>query len=116
MRKRFTSLSLFAFLGLGTVVFAQVTGVVNDTNNFPEADVEVSIKGTSNVVYTDADGKFDIDAKIGDILVINGKEFKVTSSNLGVIKYSTESKELDEVVVVAFGKQRKKQLLVQYLL
>ncbi|WP_333660379.1 SusC/RagA family TonB-linked outer membrane protein [Chishuiella changwenlii] len=111
MRKRITSLSLFAFLGLGTVVFAQVTGVVNDANNFPEADVEVSIKGTSNVVYTDAEGKFDIDAKIGDILVVNGKDFKVTSSNLGVIKYTVESKELDEVVVVAFGKQRKEAIV-----
>ena len=36
MRRRLTSLGLLAFLGLGTVAFAQVTGVVNDANNFPE--------------------------------------------------------------------------------
>ncbi|MFV0227979.1 hypothetical protein [Empedobacter stercoris] len=40
MRRRITSLSLLAFLGLGTAAFAQVTGVVNDADDFPESDVE----------------------------------------------------------------------------
>ena len=39
MRRRLTSLGLLAFLGLGTVAFAQVTGVVNDADNLPESDV-----------------------------------------------------------------------------
>lgn len=102
MRRRITSLSLLAFLGLGTAVFAQITGVVNDADNFPEADVEVTVKGTSKVVYTDAEGKFDIDAKVGDILVVNGKEFKVTGNNLGTLKYAQEAEstvDLGEVVV-----------------
>ncbi|MDM1062703.1 SusC/RagA family TonB-linked outer membrane protein [Empedobacter falsenii] len=102
MRRRITSLSLLAFLGLGTAAFAQVTGVVNDADNFPEADVEVSVKGTDKVVYTDQDGKFDIDAKIGDILVVNGKEFSVTSNALGTLKYAAATNstvDLSEVVV-----------------
>ncbi|MEG0929303.1 SusC/RagA family TonB-linked outer membrane protein [Algoriella sp.] len=102
MRRRITSLSLFAFLGLGTLAFAQVTGVVNDADNFPEADVEVTVKGTNKVVYTDADGKFDIDAKIGDILVVNGKEFNVTSNTLGALKYTAKESstvDLSEVIV-----------------
>ena len=102
MRRRITSLSLLAFLGLGTAAFAQVTGVVNDADNFPEADVEVSVKGTDKVVYTDQDGKFDIDAKIGDILVVNGKEFSVTSNALGTLKYANATSstvDLSEVVV-----------------
>ncbi len=95
-------MSLLAFLGLGTAVFAQVTGVVNDADNFPEADVEVTVKGTDKVVYTDVDGKFDIDAKIGDILVVNGKEFNVTSNTLGTLKYvakESSTVDLNEVVV-----------------
>lgn len=102
MRRRITSLSLLAFLGLGTAAFAQVTGVVNDADNFPESDVEVSVKGTDKVVYTDLDGKFDIDAKIGDILVINEKEFTVTSNSLGTLKYAATQSgpvDLSEVVV-----------------
>ncbi|WP_260397545.1 SusC/RagA family TonB-linked outer membrane protein [Empedobacter brevis] len=101
MRRRLTSLGLLAFLGLGTMAFAQVTGVVNDANNFPESDVEVTVKGTDKVTYTDENGNFNIDAKVGDTLVINGKEFKVTSNNLGALKYTSEDVSLDEVVVTS---------------
>ncbi len=103
MRRRLTSLGLLAFLGLGTMAFAQVTGTVNDASNLPEADVEVKVKGTDKVTYTDENGNFNIDAKVGDTLVINGKEFKVTSNNLGAVKFTDETKELDEVVVIGFG-------------
>lgn len=104
MRRRLTSLGLLAFLGLGTMAFAQVTGVVNDANNFPESDVEVTVKGTDKVTYTDENGNFNIDAKVGDTLVINGKEFKVTSNNLGALRYSTtENVDLGEVVVTGYG-------------
>ncbi|MFV0227982.1 SusC/RagA family TonB-linked outer membrane protein [Empedobacter falsenii] len=100
MRRRLTSLGLLAFLGLGTMAFAQVTGVVNDGNNFPESDVEVTVKGTDKVAYTDENGNFNIDAKVGDTLIINGKEFKVTSTNLGALKYS-EDTDLQEVVITS---------------
>ncbi len=111
MRRRLTSLGLLAFLGLGTMAFAQVTGVVNDANNFPESDVEVTVKGTDKVTYTDENGNFNIDAKVGDTLVINGKEFKVTSNNLGALRYSaTSDVDLGEVVVTAYGVQTKESL------
>lgn len=93
-------MGLLAFLGLGTIAFAQVTGVVNDANDFPESDVEVMVKGTSKVSYTDENGNFNIDAKVGDVLVINGKEFKVTSNNLGSLKYGDDV-ALKEVVVTS---------------
>ena len=111
MRKKLTSLSLVAFLGLGGLAMAQVTGVVNDASNIPEMDVEVSVKGTDKVAYTDENGKFDIDAKIGDVLVINGKEFIVTSNNLGVLKAVSENVDLGEVVVVGFGQTKTVQEL-----
>ena len=103
MRRKLTSLSLLAFLGLGTIAFAQVTGVVNDSGNLPEMDAEVIVKGTDKVAYTDENGKFDIDAKIGDILIINGKEFVVTSNNLGVLKYSNDNVDLAEVTIIGYG-------------
>jgi len=93
MKRRITSLSFLAFLGLGTLAYAQVTGVVNDADGFPESDVEITVKGTDKVVYTDLDGNFDIDAKIGDILVVNGKEFTVKSTNLGTISYNAPKKD-----------------------
>jgi len=112
MRKKLTSLSLLAFLGLGTLVFAQTKGTVNDENGFPEADVEVTVKGTNKTVYTDEDGSFDIDAKVGDILIVNGNEFIVTSNNLGVLRSKkTEMVDLDETVIVAYGVQKKETIV-----
>ncbi|VDH17883.1 vitamin B12/cobalamin outer membrane transporter [Algoriella xinjiangensis] len=111
MRRRLTSLGLLAFLGLGTMAFAQVTGVVKDGNGFPEADAEVVVKGTDKVAYTDENGSFNVDAKVGDTLVINGKEFKVTSNNLGALKYSNETELKEALVTVAFGKQRKEAIV-----
>ena len=96
-------MGLLAFLGLGTMAFAQVTGVINDANGFPEADAEVVVKGTDKVAYTDENGNFNVDAKVGDILIVNGKEFKVTSNNLGVLKSITEDVSLGEVVVTGYG-------------
>ncbi|RLZ08306.1 SusC/RagA family TonB-linked outer membrane protein [Faecalibacter macacae] len=101
MRRTLTSLSFVAFLGLGGLAMAQVTGVVNDANNLPEMDAEVIVKGTDKVVYTDENGKFDIDAKVGDVLIVNGKEFTVTSNNLGVLKSASENVDLDEVVITS---------------
>ena len=86
------------------MAFAQVTGVVNDVNDFPEMDTEVVVKGTGKVAYTDENGKFDIDAKIGDVLVINGKEYTVFSNDLGVLKSTpvSDNVNLDEVVVTGY--------------
>ena len=91
---------------------AQVTGVVNDVNNFPEMDTEVVVKGTGKVAFTDENGNFTIDAKVGDTLIVNGKEFKVTSNKLGVLKPINDQINLEEAVVtVAFGKQRKEAVV-----
>ena len=86
---------------------AQVTGVVNDVNNLPDMDTEVVVKGTGKTAFTDENGKFSIDAQLGDILIVNGKEFLVTNSNLGVIKpVHDEQVDLGEVVVVGFGQTK----------
>ncbi|WP_314059349.1 SusC/RagA family TonB-linked outer membrane protein [Empedobacter brevis] len=113
MRKKITSLSLLAFLGLSTAVFAQTKGTVNDANGFPESDVEVTVKGTDKVVYTDENGNFNIDAKVGDVLVIDGKEFTVTSNDLGSLKLTNSSEvALEETVItVAYGSQKKETVV-----
>lgn len=113
MRRKLTSLSLLAFLGFGAVAYAQTSGTVNDKNGFPEMDVPVQIKGTNTIVYTDENGSFSIDAKVGDVLVINGKEVLVTSTNLGAISTVSASDdiELEETVITAYGVQKKETVV-----
>lgn len=113
MRRKLTSLSFLAFLGFGAIAYAQTQGIVNDSNGFPEMDIEVQIKGTGTTVFTDENGAFSIDAKIGDILIIDGNEIIVTSNNLGTIapKVKKDDIELAETVVTAYGTQKKETLV-----
>ena len=112
MRKKLTSLSLLAFLGLSAIAFGQVKGTVNDVNGFANADAEVTVKGTSKVAYTDENGNFDIDAKIGDTLIIDGKEYIVSKNDLGVLKPSkSDIVDLDETIVTAFGIQKRETVV-----
>ena len=113
MKRKLTSLSLLAFLGFGAIAFAQTSGTINDKNGFPEMDIPVQIKGTNTIVYTDENGEFSIDAKVGDTLIIDGKEVLVTSSNLGVveIKPISENIDLEETVITAYGVQKKETVV-----
>ena len=113
MRRKLTSLSLLAFLGFGAIAYAQTSGTVNDKNGFPEMDVPVQIKGTNTIVYTDENGEFSIDAKIGDVLIINGKEVLVTKENLGAIETvsASDNIDLEETVITAYGVQKKETVV-----
>lgn len=72
----------------------------------PGANVQV--KGAKKSVSSDAQGRFSIDANIGDILEISFIGFEtrtveVKSANLGVIYLAASQNQLDETVVMAYG-------------
>lgn len=95
MRTKFAFLSALFLLFAGQVIFAQVTGTVQDEFG-PVVDAEVTVKGGDGLTFTDENGKFEIDAKIGDSLVItdimgNTREYSVTRLNMGNL-------QLDSVV------------------
>ncbi|MDK7674410.1 hypothetical protein QP547_01115 [Weeksella virosa] len=88
MKKKIVKLSLLLFLGFGTYAFGQTQGRVEDDNGLPEDDVEVRIKGTNTVTYTDENGNFEIDAKIGDTLIIIIAKYKCTRFQIQMSKNS----------------------------
>ncbi len=94
-------------------VFAQktVSGVVTD-GNAPIPGVSVLIEGTTTGTETDFDGKYQIAAKSGDILVfsyIGMKTMKMTVGNSNTININLQEDEnvLDEIIVVAYGTAKK---------
>src|SRR5690606_3121907 len=104
MRTRFAFLSALFLLFVGQVVFAQVTGTVQDGDGFPLPDAEVTVRGGDATEFTDENGSFIIEAQIGDVLVITdmfgtSKEFNVSRNNLGVLKLG-EAIELTTVTLV----------------
>ena len=88
----------------------KVSGVVKDTNGEPLIGATVMVKGTTNGVSTDVDGKFTIGNAAGKTLVVSYVGFKtkeVKAANAGNIVLESSSQSLDEVVVTAeFGLKR----------
>ena len=92
----------------------KVQGTVSDVMG-PVIGATVMIKGAgaSNGTLTDFDGNFSINAKPGQTLVITyigykTQEVVVPQSGVVNVKLVSNSQELDEVVVVGYGVQKKK--------
>ena len=103
--------SLFAF----GQVWAQtqtISGkVLNAADDEPVIGASVQAKGTSKGTITDVDGKFSIEVEPGATLVISfiGMASKEVPAADGlVVVLSEDTKQLDEVMVVAFGTATKK--------
>lgn len=111
-----TILTLFIGLFLSASAFAQqitVKGVVKDQTGEPIIGANVLVKGTTNGMITDIDGKFTLSCEKGNILVISfvgytPQEVPATGKDLNIIlKEDTEL--LDEVVVLGYGAAARKQ-------
>lgn len=90
-----------------------ITGTVFDQDGVPIPGASVVVKGTTTGVATDFDGNFSLDLPAGathlvvssvgfatqEVAIAGKKEFKIT------LKEDTQ--QLDEVVVVGYGVQRK---------
>lgn len=105
------------FLFYAFAAFAQdlnVTGTVVDDLGEPLAGVSIVIKGTTDGVISDTNGNFSIKASKGRFLTFSyigftAQDIKVEKSIIKVT-LSIKSHELDDVVVVAYGKQSRRTL------
>lgn len=107
--------SLFSFLLLffvAAIANSQTSsGVVSDDKNIPLPSVNVINKTTGKSAVSDFDGRFTIDATVGDTLEFSfiGMETttkKATSGPMNIV-LKTEANNLDEVVVVGYGTKKK---------
>ncbi|MFC0772146.1 SusC/RagA family TonB-linked outer membrane protein [Terrimonas alba] len=100
--------------------FAQtktVTGkVVNTDTKEPLSGASVQVKGTTKGTTTDADGTFTIEAPEGAVLEIGSVSYQAVevkpSRTKGVllVNLSLKEKDLGDVVVVGYSKQKKATL------
>lgn len=123
-------LTMMGLTILGTAVYAsphtpsvtevqqqstKITGVVKDNSGEPLPGVNIVVKGTSNGVITDLDGRFNLNAPQGSTLVItyigyvkqevkaDGRELKITLME--------DSQTLSEVIVTGVATGTSKQKL-----
>lgn len=109
-------LSIFCFLQVEAQVKKTVTGTVLDAAGKPIAAATIKEKGVSNTVVSDNDGTFGITVNENAVLQISSvgyaaQDVSVAGQKNIVIRLSTSSKELGEVVVTALGVAKKDKTL-----
>ncbi|MDR6341416.1 TonB-linked SusC/RagA family outer membrane protein [Filimonas zeae] len=110
--------AMLPLLLLGTALQAQqkkVTGMVTNEKNEPLAGVPVQIKGSKTGVNTNNAGNFSINAHDTDILVVTyvgylTAEVPVGTQSTITIKLTAGANSLDQVIVVGYGTQRKRDV------
>ncbi|SHI57536.1 TonB-linked outer membrane protein, SusC/RagA family [Arenibacter nanhaiticus] len=112
------SISYFLIFMLGICYsYAQermVNGTIYDENGGPLPGASVVIKGTSNGVSADFDGKFSIEVAPGNILLVSYLGYKTEEITLGnqkelSIALQPDNNQLEEVVVTALGIKKEKK-------
>lgn len=106
-------LSFFALLFFSTVMFGQeIKGTVVDEEGKVVADVIVLAQKSNATTLSNLDGTFSIKAEIGETLKFSMIGFdsfstKATSAPMMVHLFKSSDTNLQEVVVVGYGTQKK---------
>lgn len=108
-------LTLLLLLGMNHALWAQslqVTGTVTDDQGIPIPGVTVMEKGTKKGANTDINGVYKFDTSSKSVLVFTyigfeTKEVSVNNQRVINLKMKTSTTSLDEVLIVAYGQQKK---------
>ncbi len=120
--RMYLRMGLYAWLGLilflPLVAFADfpVRGIVTDTNGEPLIGVSISEKGTSNGTSTDDKGQYSLTVNDGTSTLIFSyvgfapQEQFINNQSIINVVLQTDSESLEEVVVVGYGTQSKREI------
>ena len=107
-------------LCISTMAYAQggrvtVTGTVTDASNLPIPGVTVTVDGTDQGTTTDVDGKYSIEVTSSNVLTFSFIGYTSQSVAVGArttidVQLAEDTQALDEVVVVGYGTQAKKDI------
>ena len=86
--------------------------VFSGEDNEPLPGVTILIKGTTQGTMTDMDGKFSLEAKVGEVLAFSylgykNQEIALTDSKPIRVVMAPDIEQLEEVVVIGYGVQKK---------
>ena len=104
---------LVLLVACGLPVMAQnsiVTGTVVDDAGEPVIGASVRVVGTKMGTVTDFDGNYKLEVPKGGKVVVTYLGYKDKETKGGLLKMETDSNDLEEVVVVGYGSQKKAHL------
>jgi len=107
---------LMMLVSISTFAQQQITGVIRNAANAPVENVSVSVKGTNRGTITDAQGRFSIEAKENETLVVSFVGFETQEVKVGKqtninVSITESSNQLEGVVVTALGIKREEKSL-----
>jgi TonB-dependent SusC/RagA subfamily outer membrane receptor len=108
-------LFLFCFIQLGFAQQKTVSGTVSDSKGLALSGVTISVIGTKVQSQSDFDGKFSISANEGSKLLFKFLGSKTTTitvaaANSYKIVMENDNQVLEEVVIVGYGTQKRKEV------
>lgn len=87
-----------------------IKGTVVDENGDPVIGATIHVPGTRQATVTDLDGNYSISAPKGTTLTVTYVGYKQISTKGGRIMLKENDTDLDEVVVVGYGTQKRAHL------
>ena len=112
-KKKFSLLALLCLcMCTGSWLQAQISGIVVDDTATPLTGVTAVVKGTSNGEITDLDGRFTLDAQVGDVIEFSylgmlTQEVTVANSDEIRVVLISDAVQLNEVIVIGYGSQKR---------
>ena len=119
MKKRlhFPAALLLGLLCISTSLFAQhrIRGILRSPSGEPLSGATINIKGTNKAILTNEQGEFSIEAGTGSTLVATYVgyetiEVPVTGAASMNLSFRTATSNLNEVVVVGYGTQKRREV------
>ena len=109
-----SALLLVFGLNVATAQTKVISGKVSDASGALPG-VSVVVKGTTKGTQTDFDGKYSLSANVGDVLVFSFVGMEPSSKTVGAaniidVKMAEGALALEEVVVVGYGTQKKREV------
>ncbi|WEK38328.1 MAG: TonB-dependent receptor [Candidatus Pseudobacter hemicellulosilyticus] len=94
------------------VAQTRITGKVTDNNRNPLAGVNVAVKNKNAATFTDTAGRYSLPVSLNDTLVFTSvgylkQELRVTSFASLNVELANESIQMDQVVVIGYGRQKQ---------
>ncbi len=92
-----------------------IKGVITDSKGSPVSGVTILVKNSKTVTVSAADGSFAINANKGQTLIISAVNFQEEELVVGdaesvAVSLKEKTNDLNDVVVIGYGTQRKKDL------
>ena len=110
---KFLTLLLGLLLSMSTFAQIQVKGLVKDVEGEPLIGAKVAAKSGGATTVTNADGNFSMSVPKGTVLVISYMGFvsqEVAAAPQVTVTLLEDSKALEDVVVIGYGRAKKSDL------